>query len=285
MIEFLLALPEKEREELSQAVPFTFTMDKTAPRMASVSATGAPEAAPGRIAVTLRMGSAEAALLLCGQHLRPAVLNFAHGYNCGGGFEHAGGSQEEDLFRKTSLFLSLWPHRRVDDGPGVLARGMWIGDFDAALPRQEAFYPHAECGGIFSPVVRILRQAASGALCGSQEVRSAPCISVLTVAAEDCGRETFTPKLLQEKVRTLLHMAAVSGQNVLVLGAFGCGYFRNPPEEVADAFSSLLSGEFASAFSVVVFAVPDRAGANYEAFAKRFPVNTVEELVSILSTT
>ena len=31
-----------------------------------------------------------------------AVLNFAHGYNCGGGFEHAAGSQEEAIFRSTS---------------------------------------------------------------------------------------------------------------------------------------------------------------------------------------
>ena len=28
------------------------------------------------------------------------------------GFEHAGGSQEEAIFRSTSIFLSLWPHRR-----------------------------------------------------------------------------------------------------------------------------------------------------------------------------
>lgn len=73
------------------------------------------------------------------------------------GFEHAGGSQEEAIFRSTSIFLSLWPHRRKapsgehnsawggaaliqlgeDDGPGVLRRGAWIGDFDAALPRKE----------------------------------------------------------------------------------------------------------------------------------------------------
>merc|ERR1719382_524356 len=85
-------------------------------------------------------GAVEAAAALSDAGLRPAVLNFAHGYNCGGGFEHAGGSQEEDIFRKTSVFLSLWPHRRSDDGPGVLRRGMWIGDYDGDLPRKEPFY-------------------------------------------------------------------------------------------------------------------------------------------------
>merc|ERR1719174_435753 len=107
--------------------------------------------------ITLDLDSIDAAVALCEHGFRPAVLNFAHGYNCGGGFEHASGSQEEDIFRKTSIFLSLWPHRRVDDGPGVLKRGHWIGSFDEVLPRKAAFYPHAECGGIYSPHVRVVR--------------------------------------------------------------------------------------------------------------------------------
>merc|ERR1719265_1022052 len=87
------------------------------------------------LCVVMDMGSVDAVELLCKQGFRPALLNFAHGYNCGGGFEHAGGSQEEDIFRKTSLFLSLWPHRRSDDGPCVLKRGMWIVDYNEDLPR------------------------------------------------------------------------------------------------------------------------------------------------------
>merc|ERR1719454_2420976 len=108
--------------------------------------------------MSIGLGSVEASVLLTERGWSAALLNFAHGYNCGGGFEHAGGSQEEDIFRKTSLFLSLWPHRRVDDGPGVLKRGMWIGDYDEPLPRKEAFYPHTECGGVYSPHVRIVRK-------------------------------------------------------------------------------------------------------------------------------
>merc|ERR1719422_2738706 len=100
---------------------------------------------------TVNLFTLDAAELLCRHGCRPAVLNFAHGYNCGGGFEHAGGSQEEDIFRKTSVFLSLWPHRRIDDGPGVLARGMWIGEFDNKLARKTAFYPLTSCGGVYSP--------------------------------------------------------------------------------------------------------------------------------------
>merc|ERR1719272_1932594 len=123
---------------------------------------GAPAGAPSAAVVstrcvTLDLGSVDAAALLIERGRKPAVMNFAHGYNCGGGFEHAGGSQEEDIFRKTSAFLSLWPRRRSDDGPGVLRRGMWIGDFDEVLPRKDPFYPHSECAVIYSPHVRLIR--------------------------------------------------------------------------------------------------------------------------------
>ena len=40
-----------------------------------------------------------------------AVLNMANEHNSGGGWDHVTGSQEEYLFRRTSVGLSLWPHR------------------------------------------------------------------------------------------------------------------------------------------------------------------------------
>merc|ERR1719262_1578330 len=99
-------------------------MQSPAPSCPTKEVSGKP------VVVTLNMGTVEAAAVLCEHHRCPAILNFAHSYNCGGGFEHAGGSQEEAIFRASSVFLSLWPHRRADDGPGVLKRGRWIGDYD-----------------------------------------------------------------------------------------------------------------------------------------------------------
>lgn len=271
-IEFLVALPPDERGRMEEASTVTFTMESQAP-----APTGGSW---GELLVaTVNLGSVEATDLLCQYHLWPAVLNFAHGYNCGGGFEHAGGSQEEDIFRNTSLFLSLWPHRRTDDGPGVLARGMWIGDFDEALARKEAFYPHTECGAVYSPHVRMLRRAAAGPLVAPRDIGDAPTFGVLTVAAQDCGRDPpFRPELLREKVRTTLHTAASNGHDALVLGAFGTGYFRNPPDVVAEVFQELLSGEFASKFKVVLFAVPDQGGARLAAFERKFPPREAREV-------
>jgi uncharacterized protein (TIGR02452 family) len=59
---------------------------------------------------------------------------------------------------------------------------------------------------------------------------------------------------------------------VLVLGAWGCGAFRNDPVMVADVFARLLESDpWRSAFTLVVFAVYDRSKsqANLRAFRER----------------
>eukprot|EP00747_Dinoflagellata_sp_TGD_P168858 gnl/TRDRNA2_/TRDRNA2_196259_c0_seq1.p1 gnl/TRDRNA2_/TRDRNA2_196259_c0~~gnl/TRDRNA2_/TRDRNA2_196259_c0_seq1.p1 ORF type:complete len:310 (+),score=57.82 gnl/TRDRNA2_/TRDRNA2_196259_c0_seq1:62-991(+) len=276
-ISWVLKLPDEEHKPMERADSFSFTMQSPAPASPERDSAGA--SAP--LFATLDMGSVQAAALLCELKEMPAVLNFAHGFNCGGGFDHAPGSQEEDIFRKTSLFLSLWPHRRSDDGPGVLKRGKWIGHFDRYLPRKDAFYPHTECGGIYSPHVRVIRDQ-SGGLCDAQAVAKLPLFAVLTVAAQNVNFEPpFKPALLREKVRTVLWMAKVMGHDSVVLGAFGCGYFSNPPNVVAQTFQELLGsgGEFAHAFRTVVFAVPGATSRNFKIFATYFPTMSTRDFV------
>jgi len=257
---------------MERAESATFTPDNPAPVLRSASAGCAPLRC-----VTVDSGCVETAAWLAQAGLRPALLNFAHGYNCGGGFDHAQGSQEEDIFRKTSVFLSLWPHRRSDDGPGVLRRGQWIGDFDEALARREPFYPHTECGGVYSPHVRIVKDLPGDA-------SSLPVIGVLTVAAQDTNRERpFKRGLLLQKLRTALWMAASQGHDSLVLGAFGCGYFGNPAEVVAETFQQLLGdgGEFAAAFRIAAFAVPRRYDRdNAMTFERCFPAASKTQLLA-----
>jgi uncharacterized protein (TIGR02452 family) len=59
-----------------------------------------------------------------------------------------------------------------------------------------------------------------------------------------------------------------------VLGAWGCGVFRNDPEAVAEAFKShLLSPRFMGAFDRVVFAIyarSEKEAPNLKAFQQAF---------------
>lgn len=63
--------------------------------------------------------------------------------------------------------------------------------------------------------------------------------------------------------RMAMSLAVFAGQECdhLILGAYGCGVFRNDPVKIAGWWRELLEGEFAGAFETVVFAVLDRSAA------------------------
>ncbi|MEJ7734601.1 MAG: TIGR02452 family protein [Polyangiaceae bacterium] len=78
---------------------------------------------------------------------------------------------------------------------------------------------------------------------------------------------------LRHRVATVLAIARAEGHRALVLGAWGCGVFRNDPRVVAEAFAGWLQAPaFAGAFERVVFAIHDRSRgrSNLTAFQDRF---------------
>jgi len=63
-------------------------------------------------------------------------------------------------------------------------------------------------------------------------------------------------ELTRNKIRMVLRAAHYNGNTALVLGAAGCGAFQNNPEQIAEAFKSVLSeAEFKSLFDRITFAV------------------------------
>jgi uncharacterized protein (TIGR02452 family) len=62
---------------------------------------------------------------------------------------------------------------------------------------------------------------------------------------------------MARRIRKVLAVAALYGSDALVLGAWGCGVFRNDPAEIAELFRQALAGEFKGIFARVVFAVVD----------------------------
>ena len=55
----------------------------------------------------------------------------------------------------------------------------------------------------------------------------------------------------------MLAVARACGHDTLVLGAWGCGAFKNDVARTARDFRHALETEFAGAFSEVVFAITD----------------------------
>lgn len=104
---------------------------------------------------------------------------------------------------------------------------------------------------------------------------------VITAAMPNLGSGFGPPRMqprsekwvanVKTRMRAVLHAAKQEGCEVLVLGAFGCGAFGNPPDAVAQLFRHCLtSAEFRGAFRIVVFAILEfkaSDGGNFAAFA------------------
>ena len=73
--------------------------------------------------------------------------------------------------------------------------------------------------------------------------------------------------------RRILEVAKANGNEVVILGAFGCGAFQNPPEVVAEAYTKLLT-EFEGVFEVIEFAVycSPKDTTNFDVFQRKIKV-------------
>ena len=75
-------------------------------------------------------------------------------------------------------------------------------------------------------------------------------------------------KAMTSRIDQVLYTAYKHEVTTLVLGAFGCGVFKNDPDFVAKEFMHLLTTKYKGVFARVVFGVPDASSKNYMAFAK-----------------
>lgn len=69
------------------------------------------------------------------------------------------------------------------------------------------------------------------------------------------------------RIQRIFEVAIANKAEVLILGAFGCGAFRNPPELVAEVFAAFTE-KYRGCFEGIEYAVyhTERETANYEAF-------------------
>lgn len=213
-----------------------------------------PAASPAQLEVTAE-STVEALIRL---RVAPglAALNYASAKNPGGGFLRGARAQEEDLARCSALYPCLMSQ------PGY---------YEANRATASLLYTDHL---IYSPDVPFFRSPDYTLL------ETLVCASVITSPAPNAGEvirqgrenaEQLRPTLVR-RARQVLTVAAEHGCRTLVLGAWGCGVFRNDPGVVAAVFGELLP-EFQGAFERVVFAIYDRSKeqANLNAFRRQFP--------------
>ena len=187
-----------------------------------------------------------------------AALNFASARNPGGGFLNGALAQEETLASRSALYASL-------------LRG---GEFyDRHRNARSPLYSNAM---IVSPNCPIFRDDSGSLLVNPHVVTfitsSAPNAGAIGAKHDSDNHQIRS--VLRQRADMILAVAASIEAKTLVLGAWGCGVFRNNPSVVAAAFADLLrSGIWAGRFDQVVFSILDHSptqetiGAFEQAFA------------------
>lgn len=210
--------------------------------------------------------SFEAALAY--RNMKIAVHNFASASNPGGGVVHGANAQEECLCRCSGLYFIL--------NTQIMRKGFYE-------PHKRAHNPIHNDDIIYTPEVTVFKSdTASPTLLAEKDWYD---VDVITCAAPNL-RENPSNKynqgdgnkrvklsdkeLLQiheKRLKRILDVAVSKGDEVIILGAFGCGAFMNKTEIVALAAKNVVK-EYLKAFKVVEFAVycSSKDDENYKTF-------------------
>jgi uncharacterized protein (TIGR02452 family) len=203
-----------------------------------------PQAAAAATIEVTSESTLTAAARLCPDHPDALALNFASARNPGGGFLSGSQAQEESLARSSTLYP---------------CQIRFMQSFYEVNRRQKSLLYTDNM--IYSPRVPVIRNDAG-------QLLQTPCLlSILTAPAPNAGalnRDSDASQLiatLRRRAEYVLAAAHHFNHRTLILGAWGCGVFRNDPYEVARAFANLLlPGKlWSTAFSKITFAIFDNS--------------------------
>jgi uncharacterized protein (TIGR02452 family) len=169
-------------------------------------------------------------------------LNFASARNPGGGFQNGAQAQEESLARSSGLYPCLLTQKASFYDPNRAHRSALYLDRTIVSPLVP-FFRRDDGTWLETPYLATVITSPAPNLGALREHRSADVARV--------------PETLRRRADLVLALAAAHGVRRLVLGAWGCGVFRNEPTVVATVFADLLRDRFRSAFDLVRFSVYD----------------------------
>lgn len=210
------------------------------------------------------------------QGYSPILLSFANAHHPGGSVTSGAIAQEETICRRSTLIRSIYtlePNYASHFG-----------------------YPFKEGNGyplinhnysvIYSPAVTVFKQGKECTLMEHPFRIAIISCAALHLASKNLPQELkpdFNGHLSDEakritlnKIRTIFRLGLMHGHDAMILGAFGCGAFRNPPDDIAAMFHAVLGEtEFKHKFRLVCFSIladPNSGNKNLNAFREEFRV-------------
>ena len=176
----------------------------------------------------------------------PAVLNFASAKHPGGGYINGRTAQEECLCRASTLYYVLDTQK---------------GFYDHHNAMSDQMYSNLM---IYSSNIMFFRD--------KHGTRVNPFTAdVITAAAPNNSngelKQSDVYHVVRSRVSKILDITTKHGRKTLILGAWGCGVFKNDPVVIANAFKDSIN-EFNRPIDTILFAIP--GGDNLTAFKSVF---------------
>lgn len=192
---------------------------------------------------------------------KTAVLNFANPHYPGGGVQNGARAQEECLCRSSNLYLCI-SNQNVFDDYYLYNRNIGNKFFSDRL--------------IYTKDVTVFKDDSTvPKMMPKDEWFN---VDVITCAAPYIANRRYTNKaalkqLFKGRIKNIFESAIDNDVDVIILGAFGCGAFKNPPELVAKAFHEVIDeNDYSSYFKKIVFAIKCNYAKsnNYDIFFDEF---------------
>lgn len=172
-------------------------------------------------------------------HEKILCLNFASAKNPGGGFLNGSSAQEESIARATGLYPCLLNAEEYyttnRNTPSGIYTDYMIYSPEVPIIKNE----DGECLENFCTVSIITAPAVNAGVLREREPQLVPQIEVV----------------MKRRIEKVLRIAIEYGHKNLVLGAWGCGVFRNSPEEVSRYFKEVIDGKFDNVFDNIFFGI------------------------------
>ena len=205
----------------------------------------------------------------------PVLLNFASAGHPGGGVETGARAQEETICRRSTLTRSIY-------------------SFDEKYASRYGYTPQAgehypivsEFSAVYSPAVTVFREGIDCLL--MEEPYDVAVVSCAALNLNGKYPIKLTPDghmpqvaidITRNKIRTVFRIGLKYDHDALVLGAFGCGAFRNPPAEIAQLFHEVMEEpEFKDKYRLITFSIIEdhnSRNANLIAFQNEFVNNAI----------
>ncbi len=178
------------------------------------------------------------------ENLRIGVLNFASAKNPGGGLLGGASAQEESLARSSSLYASLIKDKTLYQTNKSNTTFLYS---DYMIYSPNVIFWMNDDGNFFDEykIVDVITSPAPNKGAMIQHNRQSE-IGDLDI-------------VFKNRIEKMLGLALDKKMECLILGAWGCGVFRNDPSQVAQFFKEVIEQKFKNQFKKIKFAIFDRS--------------------------